>query len=506
MRLLSSILLIVTLSESLAVSAERPNVVLIYVDDLGYGDVGCYGANSVATPNIDRLAREGCRFSDGHSSAATCTPSRYSLMTGEYAWRRKGTGIATGDASAIIHPDRVTLPSMLKQAGYRSAAIGKWHLGLGEDAVDWNKPIAPGPIELGFDESFILPATGYRVPCVYVADHDVVGLDPNDPISVSFKDPVGDEPTGLKNPELLKVEWDHGHNSTIVNGISRIGFMSGGKAARWVDEDMADVLAKRAISFIDRHQATHQDMPFFLYFSTHDIHVPRAPHDRFVGATAMGPRGDVIAELDWSVGEILKTLDQHQLTANTMVIFTSDNGPVLNDGYKDSAAEKIGDHAPAGALRGGKYSAFEGGTRVPFIVRWPGRVPSGTNSDALVCQIDLLASLATLTGHVLPESAGPDSLNTLPAFLGETRRGRTQLVEQAGALSLRVGQWKLIEANKGPAVSKSVNIETGNAPSVQLYDLSSDPGEKNNVAEQNQDRVVEMISQLQQIQQHGTPR
>ena len=247
-------------------AAEFPNVVLIYIDDLGYGDVGCYGATSVQTPHIDRIANEGCRFTDGHSSAATCTPSRYSLLTGEYAWRHKGTGIAPGDATAIIKPGRVTLASMLQSAGYRSAVVGKWHLGLGEDTIDWNKPITPGPLDIGFDECFLIPATGDRVPCVYVRNRNVAGLDPNDPITVSFKGPLDDEPTGASNPELLKLAWDHGHDATIVNGISRIGFMKGGRKARWVDEDMADTITQEAVSFIDRHVATHHQQPFFLFF------------------------------------------------------------------------------------------------------------------------------------------------------------------------------------------------------------------------------------------------
>lgn len=487
-------------------TAQHPNIVLIYVDDLGYGDVGCYGARSVRTPNIDRIASEGCRFTDGHSSAATCTPSRYSLLTGEYAWRLAGTGIAPGDANAIIKPGRVTLPSILQQAGFRSAVIGKWHLGLGDGVIDWNKPISPGPLEIGFDESFIIPATGDRVPCVYVANHDVVGLEANDPISVSFQKRIGHDPTGLENPELLKVEWDHGHNSTIVNGISRIGFMSGGKAARWVDEDMADVITTQAKSFIDRHVANHSGQPFFLYFNPHDIHVPRVPHPRFVGATSMGPRGDAIAELDWTVGELLETLDQHRLTENTLVIFSSDNGPVLNDGYKDEAVEKIGDHRPAGVIRGGKYSAFEGGTRVPFLVRWPRKISPGTTSDALMCQIDFLATFAELVGVRRTEDAGPDSLNMLPALLGRDRDGRDHLVEQAAVLSLRMGPWKYIEPGKGPAVNKQVNIETGNAPKPRLFHLEQDPREEHNVADQHPEQLRIMTEWLARVRDQGTPR
>lgn len=501
------VFVVLMLSESqICVAQQHPNIVVIYVDDLGYGDVGCYGAKSVRTPNIDRIASEGCRFTDGHSSAATCTPSRYSLLTGEYAWRLQGTGIAPGDANAIIKPGRVTVPGMLQKAGFRSAVIGKWHLGLGEGVIDWNKPISPGPLEIGFDESFIIPATGDRVPCVYVANHDVVGLDAKDPITVSFRERIGNDPTGLDNPELLKVEWDHGHNSTIVNGISRIGFMSGGQAARWVDEDMADVITAQARSFIDRHVANHSKQPFFLFFNPHDIHVPRVPHPRFVGATSMGPRGDAIAELDWSVGEILKALDQHQLTQNTIVILSSDNGPVLNDGYKDQAVEKVGDHRPAGVLRGGKYSAFEAGTRVPFLVRWPQKISPGTTSSALMCHVDFLATFAELVDVRLPEDAGRDSLKLLPALTGTNSMGRDHLVEQAGVLSLRVGPWKYIEAGKGPAVNKQVNIETGNTPQPQLFHLEQDLSEKQNIAAKHPEQLEMMAKMLARIREQGTPR
>lgn len=498
--------LLFSISMKFASAADRPNIVIIYCDDLGYGDVGCYGATAVKTPNIDSISNEGCRFTDGHCASATCTPSRYAMLTGEYAWRQKGTGIATGDANAIIKPDRITLASTLKNAGYHTGVVGKWHLGLGEGKVDWNKPIAPGPREIGFDDSYLIPATGDRVPCVYVENQTVVGLDANDPIDVSFGKLVGNDPTGLDHPELLKMKWHHGHNATIVNGISRIGFMSGGHAARWKDEDMADVITGKAVSFIDRHVNEQKEQPFFLYFSYHDIHVPRVPHPRFVGSTEMGPRGDVIAQLDWCTGEILNVLDKHGLKDNTLVIFSSDNGPVVNDGYYDDAVAKLGDHKPAGPLRGGKYSAFEGGTRVPFIVRWPGRVKSASTSDALVCQIDFLASFAALTGQSLPDNAGPDSLNTLPALLGETAVGRDHLIEHAGTLALRVGNWKLIESNKGPAVSQNVNIEVGNAPRPQLYDLSTDIGEVKNVADQNVDRGAAMLARLKQLKDAGRSR
>jgi arylsulfatase A-like enzyme len=474
-----NLLFILFLSFAPAVSraGERPpNIVIILADDLGYGDVSCYGATKVKTPNVDQLASEGLRFTDAHSSSSTCTPSRYAILTGEYPWRKKGTGILPGDARLIIEPGRNTLPAMLQKAGYKTGAIGKWHLGLGDGKIDWNGTIKPGPHEIGFDYSFIMPATGDRAPCVYVENQRVVGLDPNDPITVSFVKKVGNDPTGKENPELLKMHPSHGHDNTIVNGISRIGYMSGGKSARWVDEDMADTLTKKAVNFITEQK----DHPFFLYLATHDIHVPRVPNARFAGKTGLGPRGDVILQFDWTAGEIMKTLERLKLAENTIVILTSDNGPVVDDGYKDQAKEKLDGHRPAGPLRGGKYSAFEGGTRIPFIVRWPKVVKPGV-SDALVCQIDFLASFARLTGQKLAENDAPDSLDLLDAFLGKSKKGRDTLVEQSAGLALRKQQSKYIEPHNGPSFVKATGTETGNDPNGHLYELGKDLGETNNL-------------------------
>ena len=484
--------------------AAPPNIVLIYTDDLGYGDVSSYGATAFQTPNIDRLATEGLRFTRAHAPSATCTPSRYALLTGEYAWRRAGTGIARGDAALIIEPGRTTLPSLLQQAGYTTGVVGKWHLGLGgEGGPDWNGDIKPGPLEIGFDEAFLIPATGDRVPTVYVENHRVVGLDPADPISVSFNEPVGDEPTGRDHSELLKMHPSHGHDRTIVNGISRIGYMSGGTAARWVDEDMADVITARAVDFIEQHQGS----PFFLYFSTHDIHVPRVPHARFAGQSGLGPRGDVILQLDWCVGEILNALDRLGLADNTLVLFTSDNGPVLNDGYKDQAVELQGDHDPSGGLRGGKYSAFEAGTRVPFILRWPASVAPGT-SDALVSQVDLLASLAALTGVAITANDGPDSFDQIHTLLGHTSEGRDHLVKHnsGGTLSLIQGPWKYIEPSDRRAYNQNTDIELGNDPNPQLYHLEEDRGEQRNVAAEHPDVVEELSALLQRLRDEGRSR
>ena len=326
---------------------ENPNIIIIYADDLGYGDISCYGATSIKTPNTDMVASQGLRFTNAHCTSATSTPSRYSMLTGEYAWRKKGTGVATGDAPAIITPGRITLATILKNAGYTTGVVGKWHLGLGPSGgANWNGEITSGPMDIGFDYNFLIPATGDRVPCVFVENRRVVGLDASDPISVSFKEPILVEPTGRDHPELLKMHPSHGHDMTIVNGISRIGYMSGGKSALWKDEEIADVITGKAVDFIKKNK----DKPFFLYFATHDIHVPRVPNQRFVGKSGMGPRGDAILEFDWSVGEIIKTIDDLDLSRKTLIILTSDNGPVVDDGYKDDAVEMLGDHKPAGPL------------------------------------------------------------------------------------------------------------------------------------------------------------
>jgi arylsulfatase A-like enzyme len=329
----------------------------------------------------------------------------------------------------------------------------------------------------------------------------VVGLDPADPITVQYGEKIGDEPTGSQNPELLKMKPSHGHDMTIVNGISRIGYMAGGKAARWVDEDMADTITRKAVAYVEQHQ----EKPFFLFFPTHDIHVPRVPHPRFVGKTEMGPRGDALVQLDWCVGEILSTLDRLKLTEKTLIIFSSDNGPVVDDGYQDEAVTRLRNHKPAGPLRGGKYSNFEAGTRVPFITWWPGRIQPG-KSAALVCQIDLTASLAALTGVTLPDDAAPDSLNILPALFGESTTGRDTLVEHGNQLALRQGSWKYIPPGKGPKRQNNTGIEAGKDPAGLLFDLSTDLGEKKSLVTEQPERAAAMAEVLREIQQAGRSR
>ncbi len=495
------LLAVTTLATQLASAADaagmKPNIIIILADDLGFGDTSCYGATRIPTPNVDRLAREGLRFRDAHSTSATCTPARYALLTGEYPWRKQGTGILPGDAELIIQPGRTTVASLLQRAGYQTGVVGKWHLGLGgKGGPDWNGEIKPGPREIGFDYSFLMPATGDRVPCVYVENHRVAGLDLKDPIKVSYGKPVGTEPTGKEHPELLKLHPSHGHDQTIINGISRIGYMSGGKTARWVDEDMADTFTRKALAFIEQNQ----NRPFFLYFATHDPHVPRVPNPRFVGKSGCGVRGDVIVQFDWCAGEILKTLDRLNLSKNTLVILSSDNGPVVDDGYADGAVENLNGHRPAGPLRGGKYSIFEGGTRVPLIIRWPQHIKPGV-SDALVSHIDFLASFAALTGQKLAAGDAPDSRNVLPALLGQSQTGRDQFVEHANVLALRDGVWKYIEPGPGPKRNAATNTELGTDPAGQLYQLADDLGETNDLLQAQPDRSRKLLEELKAARQ-----
>lgn len=476
-----------------------PNIVIIYMDDLGYGDLSAYGATELQTPNMDGLANEGLKFTNAYATSATCTPSRYALLTGIYPWRNENAKILPGTAPLLIGVDQMTVPKMLKTKGYHTAVVGKWHLGLGAGNVDWNQQISPGPNEVGFDYAYIMAATQDRVPTVYIENGLVVGLEADDPILVDYDKNFEGEPTGLDNPELIKMKWHHGHNNSIVNGIPRIGFMKGGEKAKWVDEDMADHFLIKAQEYI--RERKNEENPFFLYFAMQQPHVPRTPHPRFVGKSGMGPRGDVILEADWAIGELLKTLEEAGILENTLVIFSSDNGPVLNDGYYDDAVEKIGNHKPAGILRGGKYSLFEAGTKVPFMTYWKGKIKPGV-SDALVSQLDLFTSLSKLVGS---EIATEDSKDMLSVLMGETDQGREELILEATTkTALRSGDYIMIPPYQGPAVNQSVNIELGNDPQYQLYNLKADPGQKNNIASTEPEMLEKLKNRFEELRGIGT--
>ena len=464
--------------------ANRPNVIIILADDLGYGDMQPYGATRVETPNVNRLAREGMRFTNVHAVASTSTPSRYSLLTGEYAWRRNDTHVAAGNAGMIIRPTQYTMADMFRSCGYRTSAFGKWHLGLGDKTgeQDWNAPLPSGLADIGFDYHYIMAATADRVPCVFIEDGMVANYDAEHPIEVSYRANFEGEPTGAENPELLyNLRSSHGHDMSIVNGIGRIGYMKGGGKALWKDENIADSITAHAVKYI--HENASSEEPFFMYFCTNDVHVPRFPHERFRGKNAMGLRGDAIAQFDWSVGQVLDALESEGIADNTLVILTSDNGPVLDDGYDDRAEELVGEHRPTGPYRGNKYSAFEGGTMVPAIVRWPGHVASGGKSDALMSHIDWMASLGSLIGAKLPRGAAPDSQNRIEKLLGSDTTDSEWIIESSAGLSVRTPQWKYIEPNDGsPMITWGPKVETGNNPLPQLYDMKASKGERQNVA------------------------
>ena len=504
MRILT-LLLLFSLS-TIVSAADRPNVIVIMADDLGYGDVSCYGATELATPNIDKLASGGLRFTQGYCSASTCTPTRFSFLTGMYAFRQPGAGIAAPNATALVKPGTETIASLMNKAGYETAVVGKWHLGLGEgDGPDWNNQLKPGPLEIGFDYCYLLPTTNDRVPSVYVENHRVVDLDPSDPLWVGRKKPSADHPTG-KDPEVrakLKMNWSHGHNNTVHNGIGRIGFYTGGNKARWRDEDLADAWVEKSNAWIEQQK----DKPFFLFFASHDLHVPRMPHERFQGKTKLGFRGDAIVQLDWCVGELMKTLDRLELSEKTLIVFCSDNGPVLDDGYQDGAIEKLAKHKPSGIYRGGKYSIYEGGTRTPFITYWPNKIKPG-ESDKVVCTVDLASSMAALVDQAVPADACPDSFNVLPALLGQPdAKGRDHLLQQPNkgpTLALRVGDWKVLSYDNAKP-KKHLTYEK-KAGKYELYDLSKDPSEKNNLAKQNPKKLKEMLAQLEKIKKDGRSR
>jgi arylsulfatase A len=509
-----------------------PNILIIYADDVGIGDLSCYGAGLISTPNLDAIAQNGIRFTDAYATSGMCTPSRFSLLTGIYAFRLPGSGILSAEEPLCIEPGSFTLPEMLRRNGYRTSIVGKWHLGLGDSfgSVDWNADIKPGPLEVGFDESYLLPVTNDRVPTVYVDGHRVDNLDPADPLYVKYPDEahhayqerefgqygegqsdalVGNLPTGLSNPELLRYSADVQHSGTIVNGVSRIGHMAGGKSAWWDDETMTELFASKAKEFISRES----EKPFFLFLSMHLNHVPRIPAPAFAGSSGVGLRGDAVVELDWIVGEMVKVLEEEGKLENTMIIFSSDNGPVLFDGYNDGALESHNDHDPSGGLRGGKYIAYEAATRMPTLLQWPARVEAGITSSAVISQVDLLASLTALVGGELPEGTRTDSEDVLSAWLGESDEGKEYIVQQSSdGLGLRRGKWKYIEPSERSAWAynrhnlgepNKMHIEMP-GPGALLFDLERDPREENNLAEQHPTVLREMAELLEQVKQEFT--
>ena len=483
---------------------QRPNIIVLVADDLGYGDLSCYGADRISTPAVDSIAANGIRFTNMHACASTSTPSRYALLTGEYPFRRPGTDVAAGNAGMIIKPTQTTVADLMHQAGYATAAIGKWHLGLGSRTAeqDWNGVIDQTPNNLGFDYHYIMAATADRVPCVYIENGRVAHYDASAPISVSYRQNFEGEPTGKQNPELLtKLKPSHGHDQSIVNGISRIGYMKGGGTALWKDENIADSIVSHAIGFIDSHRA----QPFFMYLCTNDVHVPRMPHERFRGKSSMGLRGEAILQFDWSVKQITEALRQRGLDQNTLLIITSDNGPVLDDGYVDQAVELCGTHRPGGPFRGGKYSAYEAGSAVPFIVYWPKGAARGKTSNALGSLIDIPATLSALVGSKLHDGDAPDSQNHLSTWLGQNNTPRDYAVSMASnrSLTLRTQNYKYISPSEGgPMIPWGPKIETGYRPTPQLFDLSKSEYEQTDISKKNPKLLQRLQRMLGKVRQN----
>ena len=469
---------------AVAQDKECPNIIFILADDIGYNDLGCYGATKIKTPAVNKLAANGIQFTNAYAPASTSSPSRYALLTGEYAWR-KNVGILPADASLAIDPDKNTLPAFLRKVGYHTGLVGKWHLGLGEEdsPVDFNEKISQGPLAIGFDYAYYFPATNDRVPSVYIDNEFVDKLDPQDPIQVSYKQKVGNDPTGKENPALLTLNPHSGHNATIVNGISRIGWMSGGNAARWKDEEMAQHLLDKAISYIEHHSQT----PFFLYYATHNAHEPRVPSPAFRGKSNAGIYGDVIEEFDYCVAEIVKSLKDNGIYDNTLIIISSDNGPMIKEGYDDGALENINGHNPFGNLWGEKYSLYEGGTRVPFICSWPQKIRKPFKQEQPFSYIDMLATFAGILNIPITEEECNDSKNGAALFNApDAPLYREYIMTQnnGGQIAVRKDNWKYIPAYQCHA--------------AELYNLLTDPSELHNMILSCPDKAHELMKYVKQ--------
>ncbi|MBQ9892855.1 MAG: sulfatase-like hydrolase/transferase [Bacteroidales bacterium] len=456
----------------------RPNILLIVADDLGIGDLSCYGSETIRTPFLDSLASDGLLMRNAYATSSTSTPSRFAMFTGMYPWRNPEARILPGDAPLLIDTAMNTLPKMMQELGYATGAVGKWHLGMGYGKTDWNAPIVPSGNTVGFDYTNLIPATVDRVPTVYVENGLVVGLDPSDPIEVNYKENYPGEPTADTNPEMMTMRWLHGHRGTIVNGIPRIGYMKGGHSARWDDATMAEYFLGRIKDFM----ASHREEPFFLYYGLHQPHVPRVSGKAFEGASGLGCRGDVVVEADWCVSEAVSALDSLGILDNTIIIFTSDNGAVLQDGYDDGAEEAAlaAGHDPDGGLRGGKYSMYDAGTHVPMIVYWRGHIRPAVSS-ARFCLMDLYASLGKILGGTVPE--GLDSEAYPEVLMGkELTSGRdTLMIEAMGHLAMLAGKYAFIPAYSG-ANTNSTGIELGCNPYDTLWDLEEDPFQESDIS------------------------
>ena len=488
-----------------------PNIVFIMADDMGFGDAGCNGSTKIPTPNIDKLAEQGIRFTDAHTPSAVCTPTRYGVMTGRYCWRtRLKQSVGTHWEKPLIEPERMTVASMLKKHGYATGCFGKWHLGLGwqtkkpgddisgwgenGEKIDFSKPFTGGPLTLGFDEYFGIANSVNMLPYAFLDGDRTVGI-PSEP-----KDPAydTDSPDGLTVPG-------------------------------WKTEDVGPAITDRAVQFIRKHHQAHPDQPFFLYLPSAAPHRPCVPPDFARGKSEAGARGDMVWEFDWSVGRVIDTLDQLGLTENTLVIVTSDNGGHAGDPLtvaewrKQSTDERVAlknpngediwvtyGHDTNGRYLGYKSQIWDGGHRVPFVARWLGRITPGTVSDELVCLTDFIATVAAIVGEDMPKTVGEDSYNILPALLGRQSESpiREAIVHHSsrGGFAIRQGKWKLVLC-KGHAgwygykdgwLTPETQMTEG-----QLYDMEADPEETHNVYEKHPEIVERLTALLEKYKREG---
>jgi len=469
-----------------ASAPARPNIVVILSDDYGWGSANCFGATGLKTPNLDRLAREGRRFTHAYAPGSVCSPTRYGLMTGRYYWRTsvKDGQVLPGNAPLHIETTRTTLASLCKSQGFTTGAFGKWHLGMGTEAriMDWSVSLKPGPLEVGFDYFFGLAANPWNGPHYYIENHAVLGKVPGQPVVLS------------------------GQRETAT---------SSGLKELWQETSIMQTLTAKVTGWIEQNRK----QPFFVYFAPNAVHEPVAPNARFTGSL-YGKYGDFIHELDWSVGEVLATLDRLKLADHTLVIFSSDNGGVVNPGNPNATAAIKAGLAINGHLRGGKHSEWEGGFREPFLVRWPGKVPAGTVSDQVICLTDMLATLARVLDVPLAKGNAEDSFDVLRAFTepqpGAPVRDHVILQAADATYCYRAGDWKMIERANPPPVPTARNAKKaaqaakkkGQAGALQdeLFNLKTDPAEATDVRAANADRAAQMRAALAAARERGFTR
>lgn len=461
-----------------------PNIVYILADDMGYGDVTCLNPESrIPTPHMDRLATEGVVFTDAHSGSAVCTPTRYGILTGRYCWRtRLQKGVLWGYSSPLIPPERETVASFLKAHGYATACVGKWHLGLGwrdsegrmtekEDAVDYSRSVFGGPCDLGFDYFFGIPASLDMIPYVYV-ENDRIIAPPTETIA------------GTEGYEFYRA-------GPIAPGFRH--------------NEVLPVCTDKAVKFINAHAQANPNQPFFLYFPLSAPHTPILPSLEFQGKSAAGPYGDFVHQCDFAVSEVMAALERLGKTENTLFIVTSDNGCSPMADFNDLAERG---HFPSFIYRGHKADIYEGGHRIPFIARWPKKIAAGRTSGSTICLTDLMATTADILDERLPDNTAEDSVSLLPDFLETAREtGREAVVHHSinGSFSIRRGRWKLelCSGSGGWSYPKPEEARELGLPEMQLYDLSTDIGEKNNVFDSHPEVAGKLLHMLQDYVDRG---